>query len=154
MASEGDRLHLSLGNVSQNGILMRNERFARAQERMKQDFIRFMQRPGAPRFTIIDETLLSDGYRILIRYDDARVDIASREEIKRAWKGVRISTEKDMDSFVIPFKRVNLMAIGLADLGLFAALILIMVMCVYIQMLNKPQRYGEPGLSRLFSQER
>lgn len=147
---EGDVTRLSLGNVSVNGRKMRDERFARSQQSMTEDFIRFLGRQGAPKFTVIDNLLKNDGYQLKIRYNGP-VDMRYRREIEMSWKNVKITTHKEFDSIFLPFKDVRGSSnMAVFDAALFLGLLVIMIMCVYIQMLNKPQRYGDP-LFHVFS---
>lgn len=134
----------SLGNVSVNGRKMRDETFATEQQKMQEAFISFLRREGAPKFTILSNDLKCDGYELKIRYTGP-VDMKHREAIKVVWRRVKITTDRDCDSLFLPFREPGrLSRFDIFDACLFLGLILIMIMCVYIQMLNKPQRYGGP----------
>lgn len=148
---EGDGTRFSLGNVSVNGRRMKDERYAAEQQKMQEAFIAYLRREGAPKFTILENVLKCDGYALRIQYTGGPVDIRYRESIRVAWKNARITTDKNSDMIFLPFRepsRVSKMEIF--DACLFLGLFLIMIMCVYIQMLNKPQRYGDP-LFHVFS---
>lgn len=148
------KLRFSLGNVSKSGILMKDEGFAHIQEKKKQHFIRFLQSDGFPHFEIVKEEMLNDGYRLTIKYKGDSVDIRHRDQIRKHWSDVKIRTHKDADEFYIPFTLANRRSNRCVDCLIILIILFIMIMCIYIQILNKPCRYGFLLPNHVYSQER
>jgi hypothetical protein len=140
-------IRFQLGNVSSTGADLKDAAFTELQDRHKQNFIEYLKRLPFKDYSIDGAImLLDDRLRLKISYGGASVDQAFRNSIERFYPGTRVETNGSVDIVTIPFAKkpsiVRKAASCCYEGGIISFLLFIMLLCLYIQAFNKPERYG------------
>lgn len=140
-----------LGNVTERGKKMSNTAYYQAQEAMKNRFVSDLKvlaaapklRSGPIKLRVYEEEVMNEGYRIVAVYESA-VSQEYRNLVQQRWRKVKIESKNNRDEFFLPFGAGPDQYKKMWDVLVVGVLILIMLVCLYMEMLNKPMRYGFP----------
>jgi hypothetical protein len=132
---------LSLGNPTRMADKLSDPFYREYQDKKKIEFIEFISKLPFKDFDILQPIdHLNESYRIRIKYKTNVIPVEFYDAIRKKYKKISIIRHSDgMEYFLLPFAPVSRIT---RQTWFILLLFLIMIVCLYIQLINKPSRYG------------